>query len=280
VEAIVMPASIMEGRTASSLNLRWRHGVNLLAVARQGSRVRERLDHVQFAAGDVVLWQGDTDRLKEAMTTLGCLPLAERDLRLGRPRRALAATGIFAAALVSAATGLLPVQIAVVTAATAMVLTRLMSLREAYDSIDWPVIVLLGAMLPVGGAVASTGGTALVAQAILDASSGLSPFWVLALLLVSTMMLSDVINNNATAVLMAPIALTLATRLDVNPDAFLMAVALGASCAFLTPIGHQSNTLVLAPGGYKFGDYWRVGLPLEIVITAVALPLLLRVWPL
>jgi di/tricarboxylate transporter len=186
----------------------------------------------------------------------------------------------FASAIGLIVAGLLPVHLAFVLAAVVLVLLGVIRLDDVYGAIDWPVIVLLGAMLPVGVALEATGGTELVADAILRASEGLSPVWVLTLLFASTMFLSDVINNNATAVLMAPIGLTLASRLDVNPDAFLMAVALGASCAFLTPIGHQSNTLVLAPGGYRFGDYWRVGLPLEIVIAIVAIPLLLIVWPL
>jgi di/tricarboxylate transporter len=161
-----------------------------------------------------------------------------------------------------------------------VVATGAVRLDDAYDAVDWPVVILLGAMLPVGAALETTGGTDLVVDMMLGVTSGIDPVWALVLLLVTTMMLSDVINNNATAVLMAPIAVTLAARLGVHPDPFLMAVALGASCAFLTPIGHQSNTLVLAPGGYRFGDYWRVGLPLEVVIVAIGVPLILRFWPL
>lgn len=280
VEAVVLPSSILEGRTTRSLNLRWRYGVNLLAVARQGSRMRQRLGRVRFTAGDVILLQGDTARLQETMTTLGCLPLAERNLRLGRPRRALAATAIFVAALVSAATGVLPVQIAFVTAATLMIVAGLISLREAYDSIDWPVIVLLGAMLPVGGALEATGAAALIAEQVVRVA-GLLPDWgTLAVLLVGTMFLSDLVNNAAAAVLMAPIALHVSEGVGARPDPFLLAVAIGASCAFLTPIGHQSNTLVMGPGGYKFSDYWRMGLLLESIIAIVSIPLLLWFWPL
>jgi di/tricarboxylate transporter len=278
-EAVVLPSSLMVGRTASSLNLRWRYGVNLLAVARQGSRVRQRLRDVRFAAGDVLLFQGDTVRLQEAMTTLGCVPLAERDLRLGRPRRMVLATGIFAAALTAAAIGLLPVQIAFVTAATLMVLTRLMTLRDVYDSIDWPVIVLLGAMLPVGQALETTGGAQLIANQILFAADAIPGWATLAVLLIGTMFLSDLVNNAAAAVLMAPIALHVARGVGASADPFLLAVAIGASCAFLTPIGHQSNTLVMGPGGYRFGDYWRMGLALEVIIVIVSIPLLLWFWP-
>jgi di/tricarboxylate transporter len=187
---------------------------------------------------------------------------------------------VFAAAIAATLANVLPIHVSFIAAVAALVLLRIIRLDEVYESIDWPVIVLLGAMIPVGTAVELTGGTVTIASAVVDLSQGLPASWVLGILLVSTMMLSDVINNNATAVLMAPIALTLAERLGVNPDAFLMAVAIGASCAFLTPIGHQSNTLVLAPGGYRFGDYWRMGLPLEVVITIVAMPMLLLIWPL
>jgi di/tricarboxylate transporter len=169
------------------------------------------------------------------------------------------------------------VQIAFAAAAAGYVLTNVVRPTELYSAVDWPVIVLLAAMFPVGAAMESTGGAALIADTILTLSQGLNPIWVLFILLVATMFISDVINNNATAVLMAPIAVTLATRLGVNVDAFLMAVAVGASCAFLTPIGHQSNTLVMEPGGYQFGDYWRVGLPLEFVIVAVAVPAIIVV---
>lgn len=280
VEAIVKPGSALVHRSPASMRLRTRHRVNLLGIARYGRQSLTRLGDVRFQVGDVLMLQGSKADLEAAMSELGSLPLAERSIAIGQPRRLLLAVGIFAGAIGLAAANVQPIHIAFLTAVVALVLTQVVRLHDVYDAIDWPVIVLLAAMIPVGDAVAATGGTVLVANTILDLADGLTPFWVLAVILVSTMMLSDVINNNATAVLMAPIALTLATRLGVNPDAFLMAVAIGASCAFLTPIGHQSNTLVLEPGGYRFGDYWRVGLPLEIVITAIALPLLLTFWPL
>lgn len=280
VEVIIKPGSTLVGHTPALMRLRTVHRVNLLGVARHGRKTQVRLRDVRFQVGDVLLLQGGQKDLETACGALGCIPLAGRQLGIGQPRRLLIAGGTFLGAIVAIVGGWLPVHVAFMTALVVLVLAGAIRLDDVYDAVDWPVVVLLGAMLPVGTALESTGGTLLVADLILQMSDGLSPVWVLALLLVSTMMLSDVINNNATAVLMAPIALTLATRLGVNPDAFLMAVALGASCAFLTPIGHQSNTLVLAPGGYRFGDYWRVGLPLEVLIVAMALPLLLVVWPL
>lgn len=279
-EAVVMPAAPMEGQTARSLSLRWRYGINLLAVARQGERLKARLDRLRFRAGDVLLLQGGTETLQEALTDLGCLPLAERGLRVGQPRRILLAVGIAGTALAASGTGLLPVQIAFAGAAVLMVLAGLLNLREAYESIDWSIIVLLGAMIPVAHALETTGGARLIATQLLAVAGGMPPAVTLALVLVATMFLSDLINNAAAALVMAPIALGVARGLGASADPFLMAVAVGASCAFLTPIGHQSNTLVMGPGGYRFGDYWRMGLPLEVVITAVAVPLLLWVWPL
>jgi di/tricarboxylate transporter len=280
VEAVVARDAAIDGKTPRGLNLRWRYGLNLLGLSRQGERVQQRLKSIRIRAGDILLLQGRTDAIPDALTTLGLLPLAERGLRLGPPRRILLAVGLFGAALAAAATGLLPVQIAFVAAALLMVLTGLLSLREVYDSIDGPIIVLLGAMIPVGRALETTGGAQTIASGLLAMGTSLPPVATLALVLVGTMFLSDVINNAAAAVLMAPIAISVAAGLGASADPFLMAVAIGASCAFLTPIGHQSNTLVMGPGGYRFSDYWRMGLPLEILIAAVALPLLLRVWPL
>ena len=279
VEAVVSPGSPLIGRTSSSARLRLIHGVNLLALARQGHQVRERLSQVQFRSGDVLLLQGPSERMPEILAALQCLPLAERVLGIGRQRRLAFAGGLFALAVALIVAGILPVHIAFIAAAAGFVVVDVVKPNEIYSSIDWPVIVLLAALFPVGAALDSTGGAALVADGILRLTEGLGVFWVLLVVLVGTMFLSDLINNNATAVLMAPIALTVASRLGVSADPFLMAVAIGASCAFLTPIGHQSNTLVMEPGGYRFGDYWRVGLPLELVIAAVALPMILLIWP-
>jgi di/tricarboxylate transporter len=279
IEAVITADSPFIGSTVRNLELRWRYGVNLLGVARLGSRLRGRLIDVYFQVGDVLLLQGPTETLRETLSTLGCLPLAERGLRLGRPRRIVLGGSIFAAAVLSAAAGLLPVQIAFTGAAVAMVLTNIISLRDAYDAIDWPIIVLLGAMIPVGQALETSGGAQLIADGILAASGQMPPAVSLIILLVGTMFLSDLINNAAAAVLMAPIAISVAQGMGASIDPFLMGVAVGASCAFLTPIGHQSNTLVMGPGGYQFGDYWRMGLLLEVVIVAVGVPLILFFWP-
>jgi di/tricarboxylate transporter len=279
VEAIVRPNSALVGNTVWTFQLRWRYGVNLLGVAREGARLQQRLKNVRFQAGDVLLLQGPSATLQETLSVLGCLPLAERGLRFG-PRRLLLSLAIFASAIGALAAGLVVAPIALVGAAVLMVLFKLVSLREAYDSIDWPVIVMLGAMLPIGAAMQTTGAADWVAKGLLQISLQLSPVATLVLVLLGVMFLSDVVNNAAAAVLMAPVAVGVARGMGASADPFLMAVAVGASCAFLTPIGHQSNTLVLGPGGYKFADYFRVGLPLEVMIVTVSIPLILYFWPL
>ncbi|GLI34049.1 SLC13 family permease [Desulforhabdus amnigena] len=280
IEAIVAPESLLLGRTAANLDMRARYGVNVLAVARQGQRVRERLSKIRFNIADILLLQGRTDSLQAALSAWGCLPLAERGLRIGKPRKVFLAAAIFVAALALVAFNLLPAQVALVGAAVVMVLSGLLTLKEAYKSIDWPIIVLLAAMIPVGQALESTGGAQLIADQLLRVARSSSPAETLAILMVGTMLLSNVVNNAAAAILMAPIAIGVAHGMGSSPDPLLMAVAIGSSCAFLTPIGHQSNALVMAPGGYRFGDYWRLGLPLSVLVVGVAVPLIMWFWPL
>jgi di/tricarboxylate transporter len=279
-EAVVPPRSRVVGRTVASLALPQRHGVNLLAVSRQGKSLSQRLANVRLEAGDVLLLEGESERLSETIVALGGLPLAGRGLQRFQPRRAGMAIVIFAGAILAAMLGLLTLPVALAVAAASMVLAGIVSPREIYDSIDWTVVVLIGAMLPLGEALQVTGTTRAFAQGLLALSSDVSPVVLLALVMIITMALSDVMNNAATAVVMSPIALGVAEQLGVNADAFLMAVAIGSSCAFLTPIGHQNNILILGPGGYRFGDYWRMGLPLEMLVLAVSIPMLVWVWPL
>ena len=278
IEAVVTHNSPAVGRSPVGIGLSWRYGLNLLAAARRASTITARLNNMRFQPGDVLLLQGDTNTLPDTLARLQFLPLMARGLRLGQEQRILQALGIFAAALAAAAFGLLPAAVALTAASVVFVLTGLISTRELYESIDWPVIVLLGAMLPVGAALETTGTAALLAAQIADIAGHMPTWFSLAIVLVVTMTLSDVMNNAATAVVMGPIAVGIAGAIGASVDAFLMAVAIGASCAFLTPIGHQCNTLVLGPGGYRFGDYWRVGLPLEVAIVVIAVPLILMVW--
>jgi di/tricarboxylate transporter len=278
VEAVVSSGSPLEGRTPLGMHLHSRYGLNLLAVSRQGEPVHERLGHVRFQAGDVLLFQGDIDNLNDNIAALGCLPLAERGLPLGRRRKPFFTIAIFGVAITAAAFGLVAVPVAFVSAVGAMILLETISLRQAYDAIEWPVIVLLGALIPIGMAMQETGATTLIADSIISLAGEVPVWMILTLLLVTSMLLSDLIHNTPTAVLMAPLGASIANTLDLPIDAFLMAVAVGAASPYLTPIGHQSNTLVMGPGGYHFGDYWRMGLPLDILIVIVAIPLIVLVW--
>ena len=280
MEFVVSESSAMVGRTAMDMRLLYRHGVALVGVSREGKRFRENIRNLVLRSGDVVLLLGDAERLADVTGQVRLLPLADRGHRIIQRDKAWLAVGLFAAAITAASVGLvyLPVALGCVVAAYAAF--NIVPIRDVYKSVEWPVIVLLGAMIPIGSALQATGGTALIANGIVDVSLGASPAWVLLLLVVVTMTLSDVMNNTATAVIAAPIALDIAARLNVSPDPFLMGVAVAASCAFLTPIGHKNNTLIMGPGGYRFGDYWRMGLPLEILIIAISVPVILVVWPL
>lgn len=279
-EVVVPEGARIAGRSALALRLLYRHSVTLLGVSRSGRRFTERVRKLEIQPGDVLLLLGPSEQLPEIVNWLGCLPLAARGLQVTQRGKAGLAVGIFATAVVLASVGVLYLPIALACAAALMVLLKIVPLRQIYESVEWPVIVLLGSMIPIGEALENSGGTELIAGGIVSAAAGFSPALVLTLLIIVTMTLSDVMNNTATAVIAAPIALDIARRLEVSPDPFLMGVAVAASCAFLTPIGHKNNTLILGPGGYRFGDYWRMGLPLEILIVAVATPMILWVWPL
>jgi di/tricarboxylate transporter len=280
LEVVIPEGARIEGRSALDLRLQYRHNVTLLGVSRQGRQFRERVRKLNIKAGDVLLLHGPRYRLAEIAGWLGAFPLAERGLELIQRNKAWLAVGIFTAAIALASFGLvyLPIALAGVVALYAML--NIIPPRQVYDSIEWPVIVLLGSMIPIGSALESSGGTALIAGMVTDFSDGYSPVFVLTLLMVITMSLSDVMNNTATAIIAAPIAVDIANKLQVSPDPFLMTVAVAASCAFLTPIGHKNNTLIMGPGGYRFGDYWRMGLPLEILVILVSIPTILWVWPL
>lgn len=278
-EAIVMANSSIIGYSAIDSKIRTQYKVNVLAIARQNKKINKRLSKIKIKAGDVLLLQGESENLKEAIKTLQFLPLAKRELNIGKPRRVIGALGIFLAAIICLVLGLLRVEIAFSLAAVILVLTKILPLKEVYLSIDWPVIILLAAMIPVGEAFESSGGAETVTKLILSIDNTY-PIWLfMGILMTVTLLLSNIINNAATVVLMAPIAIKIADNFDVSTDPFLMTIAVGASCAFLTPIGHQSNTLVMGPGGYKFSDYWKMGLPLTLAIIFIGVPLILYFWP-
>ncbi|MCP4332297.1 MAG: SLC13 family permease [Gammaproteobacteria bacterium] len=279
VEAVVPENARIEGRSALDLRLLYRHGITLLGVSRKGKTFRERVRKLDVRAGDVLLLLGPLEQLDDIIKWLGCLPLKERDLQVVQRHKAWITVSSFVLAIAAATSGIIHLPEALALVCMVMIGFNIVPLKEIYTSIEWPVIVLLGSMIPIGSALEASGGTALIAQQIIEFAAGYGPLVVLALLMVVTMTLSDVLNNTATTVIAAPIAIDIASRLAVNPDPFLMAVAIAASCAFLTPIGHKNNTLVMGPGGYRFGDYWRMGLPLEIIVIAVSLPMILVVWP-
>ena len=279
-EAIVMANSVLVGNSVTDLRLRTQYNVNVLAIAREDIKIKKRIAQTRLKKGDVLLLQGEAENLKEAMRSLQCLPLATRELHIGKPRRVIGALSIFAAAIALVIFEVLRVEIAFSFAAVILVLTKILPIKEVYRSVDWPVIILLAAMIPVGEAFETSGAAATVTNLILSLDNEY-PIWVfMGLLMVVTLALSNIINNAATVVLMAPIAIKVAEGFQVATDPFLMTVAVAASCAFLTPIGHQSNTLVMGPGGYKFSDYWKMGLPVTLIIILLGIPLILYVWPL
>ncbi len=279
-EVVIKPGSELDGRSQGRTRLAQQFNVNLLAVAREGSPTRDRLDRIVLRAGDVLLLQGEIARLAEVTRLLGCLPLAERRIQVGQGKRALPTLLIFAAAILLTSAGILALPIALGLALVGMILIGVIQVRELYDAVDWPVIILLASMIPIGDALQTTGLTVVIAGGIAGISADYGAIAALLVVFLVTMLATDILNNAATVVIMAPIGFGVANVLGVNPDTFLMAVAIGGSCAFLTPIGHQNNTLIMGPGGYNFGDYWRMGLPLQVIIVATAVPLLLFFWPL
>jgi len=279
-ELVVLPGSSIVGRSASDLRLRTRYGLNLLAVSREGHPPKTRLRQLSLKSGDLLLMQGPAEVMADFINDTGCVPLGERELRLPDRRMAVIAGAIMLASVGIVTLGLLSAAAAFTLGVIASMLLRTVPPRQVYTAIDWSVIVLLAALMPVAGAMQTTGAADVLARFLVHTVAQGNATAALVVVLVTTMFLSDVMNNAATAAVLCPIALGIAAALGVNPDSFLMAVAIGASCAFLTPIGHQNNTLILGPGGFGFGDYWKLGLPLEMLVVVVSVPLLLIVWPL
>ncbi|MGE0621816.1 MAG: SLC13 family permease [Pseudomonadales bacterium] len=279
-EVVVPEGSRITGRSAMDLRLLYRHGITLLGISRRGTRIRERVRQAEIRSGDILLLLGPEEQLPDVVDWLGCLMLAERGLEVTHRGQAWSAIGVFAAAILAASLGWIYLPLALAAVVVVYVVLNIVPLNQVYESVEWSVIVLLGAMIPIGVALESSGGSQLIAGALVGFTEGLPAVAVLLVLMVITMTLSDVLNNVATALVAAPIAIAVADRLAVNPDAFLMGVAVAASCAFLTPIGHKNNIIVMGPGGYRFGDYWRMGLPLEVLVLAVGVPMILVVWPL
>ena len=280
VEAVVTDSSRISRRTAWDLRVLHRRGVTLLGISRQGRRIRDRVRKTAVRPGDVLLLMGTETRLAETVEWLGVLPIADRRHAVIQRSKALIAIGLFAAAIAASVTGLTELPIALAAAVAGYALLNIVGPREVYESVEWPVIVLLASLIPLGAALEENGGTKLIAEGIVSLSGGLPAWAILTIVMVVTMTLSDFLNNVATALIAAPVAVDVAGALDVSSDPFLMGVAVAASCAFLTPIGHKNNTIIMGPGNYRFGDYWRLGLPLEIIIITVSAPAILFFWPL
>ena len=280
IEAVIATNSPLIGRTASRMQLQRRLGINLIAVSREGERLTHRLGGTVLRAGDVIVLQGPLSLLPERLPGLGALPLAERALRLGHPGRGLLPVIVLAAAMVATATGYVPVAVAFFAAAALILAIGALPLAEAYASVEWPILIMLGALIPVSDTLRTTGASQILATWLAHVAASLPPWGAVALILVAAMAVTPFLNNAATVLVMAPIAAVFAHDLGYRPEAFLIATAMGAGCDFLTPIGHQCNTLVFGPGGYKFGDYARLGAPLSLLVVLFGTPLILMVWPL
>jgi di/tricarboxylate transporter len=278
VEAVVGAGSRLIGNSAKDLLL-LDAGLTLLAVSRSDQRFVERLGEIKIQNGDVLVLQGNLRNLPDNLREWGCLPLVQRDVRLGSGRSGLVPVGVLLAAMALTAFGVVPVAAAFFGAAVLVVLLDGLPLREVYGHLDAPILVMLAALIPVSDALRTTGATDVIADWLSHVAAMAPAYGALAIILVAAMAVTPFLNNAATVLVMAPIAATFASKLHYAPDAFLMAVAIGAGCDFLTPIGHQCNTLIMGPGGYRFGDYWKLGLPLSIIVVMVAVPLLLLVWP-
>ena len=280
IEVVVSPESPLLGRGRSYLRRRSSNQLILMAVARQDKPIHKRLGKVKFRVGDVLLLQGPEKEFKNIITSLDLLPLAEREIEVGVFSKVSFALMIFTVSILLSVLSVVPTTVSFTGAILAYVFSGILPIRDLYKNIDWPIIVLLGAMIPLSNALQNTGTTTLIADQVTSMTQGLPSWSIIALVMVITMFMSDIINNAATAMIMGPISVGIAISMGVSMDPFLMSVAIGASCAFLTPIGHQCNALILGPGGYRFSDYWRMGLPLEIIITVLGTPLILYFWPL
>lgn len=279
-EVVVTDDARIAGKSAQAIGLSWRQRAVLLGISRKGKAIRSEIRRTIVQPGDILLLLTPEEREHDVIDWLGCLPLADRGLAVTQTSRTWLAIGLFAAAVAAASVGLVYLPVALGCVVAAYALLRIVPLSELYHHIEWPVVVLLGSMIPLGAALETSGGTALIADALTGLTEGLPAWAILTVLMLVTMTLSDILNNTATTIVAAPVGIGMAERLGVNPDPFLMAVAIAASCAFLTPIGHKNNTLILGPGGYRFGDYWRMGLPLELLVVAVSIPSILIFWPL
>lgn len=280
IEAVIPPDSYLVGKSWRNVSINMRFGVNLLAISRFGEKIKERIDRIFLKPSDVLIFQGRKESVNETLSSLGIYPLADREMTLGRKTKIFTSFIIFISAITLATLNIMPISIIFLTAALFTILFGVISIKQAYDGISFPVLILLGGMLTLGFTLENSGGAETLAFLLLNISDVMSPVFLLIAVLIFAMILSDFVNTTAAVVIVAPIAIVIAQSLGASIDPFLMAVAIGGSSAFLTPTGHESNTLVIDQGKYKYSDYLKFGLPLEIIIIFVSVPLILYFWPL
>ena len=279
IEVVVTDTSRLLNTSAIKVGLAWRKATVLLGISRKGRPIRKQIRRTIIREGDMLLILVPKESFNEVINWIGCLPLAARGLNITDTSKMTAALSIFFVGLIVASVGLLKLPIVLGLVIILYCLTKIVPPREVYSSVEWPVIILLASVIPLGAALESNGTTEIIVQILTKYTSSMEPWLIIAIIMIITMTLSDILNNTATTLVIAPISIQLAQTLNLNTDTFLMAVAVSASCAFLTPIGHKNNTIILGPGGYRFGDYWRMGLVLEVLIIITSIPLLLIFWP-
>ena len=279
IEVVVTDTSRLLNTSAIKVGLAWRKATVLLGISRKGRPIRKQIRRTIIREGDMLLILVPKESFNEVINWIGCLPLAARGLNITDTSKMTAALSIFFVGLIVASVGLLKLPIVLGLVIILYCLTKIVPPREVYSSVEWPVIILLASVIPLGAALESNGTTEIIVQILTKYASSMEPWLIIAIIMIITMTLSDILNNTATTLVIAPISIQLAQTLNLNTDTFLMAVAVSASCAFLTPIGHKNNTIILGPGGYRFGDYWRMGLVLEVLIIITSIPLLLIFWP-
>jgi len=280
LEVVVPPYARLAGKMWSELSLPERFGTNFIGLFRKTFRNHILLANTKLIGNDILLLQGRRESLMSTVEKLGLIPIADSEVNLGRSRTAVITALIVVVAIILATLNWSPLPILFLSTVAILVGSGLISLKQAYESIEWPVLILLAGMISLGMALEVSGATDTLAQTLLLLSNYLSPVWLLGTVLIVSMLLSDFINTTAATVIMAPIAIVIASTIGVSVDPFLMAVAVGVSSAFLTPVGHESNAFVMQKGGYRFSDFTKMGLPLELLIIATALPMILYVWPL
>jgi len=278
-EAGINQYSVLKGMTLEQANIESLYEMEVEAISRKKGKIKEDFSKMSLEEGDILLLRGKEDSINQFIMDFDLLPLAERDIHLEPSAKMTTSLGIFSLSVVMATLNILPAHVSFFIGAVLMVLVGVTSLKETYKRIDWPIIITLGSLIPFGEAMVVSGAAETISSSLLSFTSFASPLVMLGIVLAVSIILSDFVNTIGVAVLMAPIAILLANGLGVSVDPFLMAVAMGGACAFLTPVGHQVNLLVMRPGGFKFTDYWKVGLWLDLIVFIVGIIVLPIFWP-